>query len=317
MTRSGEFDMIARWLAPLAGDGAFGLTDDAAVLPKLSHGEAWTITKDTMVAGVHFFPDDDPDLIARKLMRVNLSDLAAMGARPVGYLLSLSLSPDQDDAWTESFCSGLRRDQEAFDVSLFGGDTTSTPGPLTMSLTAFGAVGRGAELRRNGARPGDAVWVSGTIGDAALGLALLKEEVAEPPSDGGLLIARYWLPQPRIALGRSLAGRATACLDVSDGLLGDLDHIAGHSGVGIEIEADAVPLSAPARRLVRRDAAWGGIALTGGDDYELAFTLPEGQTPPESEVRLTRIGRVLDGEGVTVVRDGRLVEVKGRGWRHF
>ncbi|WP_417518849.1 thiamine-phosphate kinase [Minwuia sp.] len=317
MSGFGEFEFIADLLAPLAGDTAFNLTDDAALLPRLGHGEAWTVTKDAMVEGVHFLPDDPADLIARKLLRVNLSDLAAMGARPAGYMLSLSLDRTKGRDWLASFCAGLAEDQRTFVISLFGGDTTSTPGPASFSLTAFGAVRRGAELRRNGAQPGDRVFVSGTLGDAALGLRVLQQQAVVSDQDADYLGGRYRLPQPRVALGQALVGRASACLDVSDGLLADLGHIAKHSAVGIEIDLAAVPVSDATRRLIGADPDLAHIALNGGDDYELAFTLPAGAGLPEAAVQVTQIGRVIDGAGVKVMRDGQPVTVNRPGWRHF
>lgn len=318
MSGFGEFEFIAELLAPLSAEGAFGLTDDAALLPPLKHGEAWCVTKDAMTAGVHFLPDDDPDRIARKLMRTNISDLAAMGARPVGYFLALALNGSCDRAWLQRFCDGLAQDQAQYGVALYGGDTTSNPELVTMSLTAFGALPRGQELRRNGARAGDSVWVTGTIGDAALGLEVLRDPDAFPAEHGERLASRYWLPQPRPAFGQDLRGHATACLDISDGLLADLGHIAMHSGVGIAIDHDTVPLSAAARAILEQRPDLALLPFTGGDDYELAFTLPEGVEPPEhTDLRCTRIGRVTDGEGVTLIRDGKIVSTDKAGWRHF
>lgn len=317
MSRSGEFELIERLLAPLAGEGAFGLTDDAAVLPRLSHGEAWVATKDAMVAGVHFLAEDPPDLIARKLLRVNLSDLAAMGARPKGYLLAFALTDDCDDDWVTGFVAGLQADQELYDICLYGGDTVSTPGPLTLSLTALGSVHRGRELRRNGARPGDAVYVSGTVGDAALGLLVLQDRLRPAFEDREVLISRYRLPVPRVELGPALIGTATACQDVSDGLAADLGHIARRSGVGMVIEADNVPVSPAARGAMAADPRLAMTPFTGGDDYELVFTAPEGAPPPDAGVPVTRIGRVVEGEGVRFLSAGQTLDLGDGGWRHF
>lgn len=318
MSGFGEFEFIAELLAPLSAEGAFGLTDDAAVLPSLKHGEAWCVTKDAMTMGVHFRPEDDADLIARKLMRTNISDLAAMGARPVGYFLALALDGRRDRDWLRRFCEGLAQDQAEFGVALYGGDTTSNPALVTMSLTAFGALPRGQELRRNGARPGDNVWVTGTIGDSALGLEVLKAPDTFPEEHGEWLTSRYWLPQPRPAFGQALRGQATSCLDISDGLLADLGHVAKHSGVAIEIDHDAVPLSEAAQAILTQHPDLALLPFTGGDDYELAFTLPEGIEPPEhGDLRCTRIGRVTDGEGVRLIRHGEIVSTDKAGWRHF
>lgn len=317
MSRSGEFEIIERLLAPLAGEGAFDLSDDAAVLPKLAHGEAWVATKDAMVAGVHFLADDPPDLIARKLVRVNLSDLAAMGATPMGYLLAFALSPDCDDDWLQAFVTGLATDQEVFGIALYGGDTVSTPGPLMLSLTALGRVERGRELRRSGARAGDAVYVSGSVGDAALGLKYLRDRLAVSAEHRKTLIDRYRLPEPRVALGPALIGIATACQDISDGLAADLGHIARRSGVGMEIEADSVPVSAAARAAIAAGDGLETLPFTGGDDYELVFTCPAGAELPDVGVPLTRIGRVVSGAGARFLSEGGEISLKQAGWRHF
>jgi len=246
----GEFDRIARFFAPLSrgAPGAFGLTDDAAVLPT-QLGRNWVVTVDALVAGVHFLPDDPADLVARKALRVNLSDLAAMGAEPYGYTIALALPRDQADAgdWLERFSHGLAEDQERFGVCLLGGDSVSTPGPVSVSVTAFGLAAAERVLRRSGATPGDSVWVSGTIGDAALGLDVVQGRITGGFDD---LADRYRLPRPRIALGRGLVGLATAAMDVSDGLVQDAGHLAARSGVAIDVDAPAVPLSASAVTLV-------------------------------------------------------------------
>jgi len=312
MTGFGEFDLIRELLAPLSGEGAFGLTDDAAVLPKLKHGEAWTVTKDAMVEGVHFLPDSDASTLARKLLRVNLSDLASMGARPVGYFLSLSLSDRQGRAWLTAFCDGLALDQTEFAVALYGGDTTSTPGPLSLSLTAMGAVTRGAELRRNGARAGDTVCVSGPLGGAALGLRALTG--ALDPTGLPNAVRCYELPEPQIALGQALVGVATACADISDGLVADLGHIARQSGLGARISCKAIPVLPELADAMARDPSLAELPLNGGDDYELVFTLPPTVTPPPGA---TPIGTIVEGEGVEVLKDGRPLSLSEGGWRHF
>src|SRR5262245_57496657 len=244
--RLSEFAMIAKLLAPLSANdpGAFGLTDDAAIL-SVPNGQDLVVTKDMLVEGVHFLHDDPPDLIARKALRVNLSDLAAKGAQPRTYLLGLSLASWIGDEWLARFAAGLAEDQRRFSVSLSGGDTTVTSGPLMVSITAFGTVPQGRMIRRKGARPRDAVFVSGTIGDAGAALAVLKGEgIGLSDFDRSALISRYQLPEPRIALGQLLLGVASAALDVSDGLLGDLEHIAKVSDVRIAIDAAKIPVSA-------------------------------------------------------------------------
>ncbi|HIJ63338.1 MAG TPA: thiamine-phosphate kinase, partial [Rhodospirillaceae bacterium] len=253
-----EFSLIARLFAPLAAGapGALGLTDDAALIEGPA-GRQWAVTADALVAGVHFFADDPPDLIARKLIRVNLSDLAAMGAKPCGAFLCACFPRDTGTAWLDRFATGLKSDCEEFGIALMGGDTVATPGPLTLALTAFGDVPAGQALLRSNARSGHDIWVSGTIGDAALGLRGLTGEGPADPH----LIDRYRLPQPRIALGLALHGLAQAAMDVSDGLVGDLGHICRASGVGAVLRADLVPLSQPAA--AAQDLA---LVLTGGDD---------------------------------------------------
>ena len=243
-----EFDLIGRHFRPLAGDGALDLEDDAAVVMP-PPGRALVMAADAMVAGVHYLPDDPADGVARKLLRVNLSDLAAMGAVPLGYLLTVSAPTDTPDAWFASFASGLAADQAIFGVTLLGGDTTSTPGPVTLSLTIIGHIEPGAAIRRRGAKPGDEVWVTGTIGDGALGLAASLGKLHDP---SGYLRARYCVPSPR--LGLPLHGVVSAAIDVSDGLLQDLGHLCRLAGCGAEIEAGLVPLSDAAR------AAGAGLA---------------------------------------------------------
>jgi thiamine-monophosphate kinase len=316
----GEFEFIARRLRPLAGaPGALGLTDDAALLDPRP-GTQLVLTKDAMVAGVHFLPDDPPDRIAQKLLRVNLSDLAAMGAEPIGYLLALARPKALEDDWLGTFCKGLAADNATYGISVFGGDTVSTPGPLTLSLTAIGDVPKGEALLRGGARPGDDIWVSGTLGDAALGLAVLqaKLEVDGPAREN--LIERYRLPSPRLALGQALRGLAHAAIDISDGLLADLGHILEASEVGAEIHADLLPLSHAAKGLAGAQDA----ALSGGDDYELLFTASPSQRDaiehlaPELDLSLTRVGALRTGSGVRVVdASGRPIEPTSRGWQHF
>lgn len=325
----GEFERIDRFFAPLSrgAPGAFGLTDDAALLPEAGEGAAWVVTVDALVAGVHFLADDPPGLVARKSLRVNLSDLAAMGARPYGYTLALALPPGlaEPEAWLGGFCDGLRRDQDEFAIHLLGGDSVSTPGPVTISVTAFGTVERERPLRRSGARPGDDLWVSGSIGDSALGLGVLTSGTGPSSEDDAFLAERYHLPRPRTTLGPALVGIASAALDVSDGLVQDAGHIARRSGVAVVIDAGRVPLSPPARRRVDGGAATLAAALTGGDDYELLFSAPPAArdavtaAATATGVPVTRIGAVGAGSGVQVVGpDGIGLAGLGRGgWSHF
>ncbi|MGH6870822.1 MAG: thiamine-phosphate kinase [Rhizomicrobium sp.] len=303
----GEFKLIARHFAPLAkARGAFGLADDAATLAP-PRGHEIVVTTDALIAGVHFLTGDPPGDIARKALRVNLSDLAAKGAEPLGYLLALALPRTVRDAWLREFARGLAKDQKAFRVALLGGDTTATPGPLTIAITAIGSVPRGRMIRRKGARPGDLVFVSGTIGDAGAGLALLRRKRKSPTRP----IARYRLPTPRLALGLALRGIATAALDVSDGLVADLGHIAEVSKVRIAIDAARIP---------------GGhdpvAAATAGDDYEIAFTAPNRaavvRAAKRARVRVTEVGRVERGRGCVLLdKSGEPIALTRAGYSHF
>lgn len=321
--RPSEFALIARLFAPLAQTpGAFGLQDDAALLPQLA-GRDIVVTTDALVEGVHFRGDDPPASIAKKALRANLSDLAAKGAEPAGYLLALSLPARIGMAWLESFARGLEADQKIFSLPLLGGDTTATPGPLTLAITAFGHVPAGAMIRRAGAKAGESVYVSGTVGDAGGGLALLNGEGARiGKNEREELIERYRVPNPRLALGLALRGVASAALDVSDGLVGDLGHIAEVSRVRIVVEAGRIPLS-PALRALWGDTPEAVVrAATAGDDYEIAFTAPSQRAVMDAAKRagvpVALIGRVEKGSGVALTgADGREIPVPRAGFTHF
>jgi len=324
-TRRGEFDLIAQLFAPLSkgAAGALGLKDDVALIDVLPGCQLVTTT-DTLISGVHFRADDPPESVARKALRVNLSDLAAKGARPVGFLQALSLNDSISDAYLERYAAGLAVDVQEFGVALLGGDTTSGPGPLVITITAFGEVETGKALLRSGARPGDVVGVTGTIGDGAVGLACLDAALQLPSALAEYAADRYRIPQPRLAMGRALAGLATACLDVSDGLVADVGHLCEASGVAIVLDRDAVPLSPAVRAAVEQDARWWDAVLGGGDDYELAFTLPPERVPAletlaaKLKFPLTVIGTVSTspGLGVTVTSGGQPVPVATTGYRH-
>ena len=323
---SGEFALIARHFAPLSEGvaGAYGLTDDAAWI-RAEPGLDWVVKTDAIVAGVHFLPDDPPDLVARKALRVNLSDLAAKGAQPRFYLLDAVLPKEIDETWIAAFASGLAADQREFGVKLIGGDTTSTPGALTLAVMALGQVATGRMLRRGTAQDGDDVYVSGTLGDAALGLLVLR---------GGLqrlgamaheeLVGRYRLPQPRTRLGPALLGLASASMDVSDGLVADLGHICETSGLGAVIDEPSVPMSPAARAALHEHPALISAILGGGDDYEILFTAaPDSREKIAAlsrklELPLTRIGAMRAGSGVKVLRaDGSERTLDSAGWQHF
>jgi len=316
-----EFSLIYKHFRPLAGPAALALGDDAAVLAP-PPGREIVIAADAMVQGVHFLPDDPPDLVARKLLRTNLSDLAAMGAAPLGYLLTVSVPRATPDAWFAAFAAGLAADQAEFGLALLGGDTTSTPGPVSLSLTILGTVAPGAALRRNGARPGDGIWVTGTIGDGALGLLAAQGQVAD---SAGHLAGRYRLPRPRLALAQHLPGIAHAAMDVSDGLVQDLGHLCRESGLAATIAAADVPLSPAAATLVAADPALLHRCLTGGDDYELLLAVPPEQeaalhaAASATQTPVTRIGRFTAGTPAVTVLDpaGTPWPAATGGWSHF
>ncbi len=321
--RRDEFGLIARYFAPLAAAeaGAFGLLDDAAVITH-EPGHQIVVTTDALVGGVHFIGDEPARDIARKALRVNLSDLAAMAAVPRAYSLALALPDEVAEDWVADFAAGLGEDQAVFGIDLIGGDTVATPGPLVVAITAHGQCKEGRAVRRAGARPGDRIYVSGTIGDAALGLRVLRGALVV--DDGEMLTARYRLPEPRTTLGPRLAGIATAMIDVSDGLVADLGHIAVASDVGATIRADAIPLSRVVRRLVAADPAHLITAMTGGDDYELLFTAPDDRggeiagLAAELDISLSDIGEIGRNQGVRVVAaDGETISTGAGGYRHF
>ncbi len=332
--RPDEFELIRRYFAPLAksAPGAFALTDDAAALP-VAAGRRLIVTTDVLVAGVHFPDDETPQSVAARLIGVNLSDLAAMGARPEAYVMAIALTRNCGVGWIKAFAGELKRQQKAHRIALIGGDTVATDGPLTVCLTALGSVGKGRELRRNGACAGDLIFVSGTIGDATLGLLALRGGI---PGLGKrhakALIGRYRRPQPRVQLGLGLVGLATAAIDVSDGLIADVGHVAETSRCTAEIDVDRVPLSTAARAAVARHLSLRERALTGGDDYELAFTVaPSHRKAVAALARrlrlpLTEIGRMRRppdiGRGAVPAveaRDGagRRIRFAKVGYRHF
>jgi thiamine-monophosphate kinase len=316
-----EFSLIYKHFRPLAGPAALALGDDAAVLAPPS-GREIVLAADAMVQGVHFLPDDPPDLVARKLLRTNLSDLAAMGGAPLGYLLTVSVPRATPDAWFAGFAAGLAADQAEFGLVLLGGDTTSTPGPVSLSLTILGTVAPGMALRRNGARPGDGIWVTGTIGDGALGLLAAQGTLPDPD---GYLAGRYRLPRPRLALAQLLAGIAHAAMDVSDGLAQDLGHLCRESGLAATITAGDVPLSPQAASRVADDAALLRRCLTGGDDYELLLAVPPDReaalhaAAAATQTQVTRIGRFAAGAPSVTVLDaaGASWPAAPGGWSHF
>jgi thiamine-monophosphate kinase len=321
---AGEFERIRRYFAPLAGPGGLGLLDDAALIDcRADH--RLVMTADAIVAGVHYLPEDPPDLVAKKLLRVNLSDLAAMGARPLHYLLTTALPAQLGTEWIADFARGLEEDQRRFGIALLGGDSVATSGPAVLSLTAIGEVAAGTEIRRSGARAGDLVWVSGTIGDAFLGLRVLRGAGPDLTAEHRVaLIGQFQVPEPRVALGPALHGVAHAMIDVSDGLLADLGHICETSGVAAVVELESLPLSPAARAFVALDPDIAPRLVAGGDDYELLFTASPEATErilglgSRLDLPLTAIGRIEPGAGVRLVDStGRAIPVEVAGYRHF
>jgi thiamine-monophosphate kinase len=322
-----EFEWIARVLAPLAKNAseAFDLADDAAAVPARP-GFDLIITKDAIVEGVHFLADDAPDLIARKLLRMNLSDLAAKGADPYGYFLAIAWPARFDGGARDRFAAGLAEDQARYGLNLFGGDTTATPGPLVASATLLGWVPAGGMVRRAGGKPGDTLLVTGAIGDGWLGLQAARGELEGISyQNRGALAARYRLPEPRLGLGNPLREWAHAAADVSDGLVADAGHIASASGLGLEIDLDRMPLSEAASAWLERApvAAPGRVSLaTGGDDYEIVCAVPPANVPRLTAavnaigLALTEIGTLTAAPGVRVLSGGRDVDVPSSGYVH-
>lgn len=323
---SGEFALIARYFAPLSRGvaGAYDLTDDAAWI-RSEPGLDWVVKTDAIVAGVHFLPDDPAELVARKALRVNLSDLASKGAVPRFYMLDAVLPKDIEESWIAGFAAGLAADQAEYGVRLIGGDTTSTPGALTLAVMALGQVESGRMLRRGTAQAGDDVYVSGTLGDASLGLLVLRGGLTRLSQESSAFLTdRYRLPQPRVSLGPALVGVAHAAMDVSDGLVADLGHICETSELGADIDETDVPLSPVAREALRAHPALMSTVLTGGDDYEILFTAPPvaresvAALAGRLNLPLTRVGRMRSGSGVRVLRDdGSERALDSAGWQHF
>jgi thiamine-monophosphate kinase len=325
---SAEARLIARYFRHLAiAPGAFGLGDDAAAVTPPT-GCDLVLTTDGVIAGVHFLPDDAPGFIARKVLRMNLSDLAAKGAKPIGFLLSIALPARTEESWIAAFAAGLGEDAKHYDCPLHGGDTDHTPGPLSISLTAFGAVPSGAMVRRSTAKAGDVVVVSGTIGDAALGLLLrrdlgLAERWRLSAASWNHLRQRYLLPQPRNALAEAVLRYASAAMDVSDGLVGDLEKLSRASGVAAEIDVESVPLSDAARSALSAEPKLIETVLTGGDDYEIVLTVPPAKlgdfraAANAAGVSVSQIGGVTGGEGTRFLRAGEPLFFARPSYSHF
>lgn len=313
-----EFDLIKRHFTRATPGALLGVGDDAALL-QVSAGHVLAVSTDMLVSGTHFFPDADPFFLGHKTLAVNLSDMAAMGALPRWATLALSL-PQADDAWLERFSAGLFALAQQHGVELVGGDTTR--GPLNLCVTILGEVPPQQALRRSGAQPGDEIWLSGSVGDAALALAHLQGRIRLPEAGFAACAPRLHQPQPRVALGLALRGLASSVIDVSDGLLADLGHILDASQVGAEIGLEAIPASETLRSLPR-DITQSCI-LSGGDDYELCFTVPAvrraevERLSPQLDLALTRIGKIVAGRGC-VVHDaaGNSLDIGVGGYDHF
>lgn len=323
---SGEDNLIARYFRPLATDAAaLGLIDDVALLA--ASGQNLVVTTDAVVEGVHFLPNDPPDTIARKALRVNLSDIAAKGAVPAGFVLTLALR-DAGEAWLAPFAKAIGEDAEKFGCPLLGGDTVSTPGPLMISITAFGHVPVGKMVHRAGAKAGDRVVVTGTIGDAALGLRLLRGDIPRQSLDAPSresLVQRYRVPQPRNAIALAVREYANAAMDVSDGLAGDLTKLCAASGVSATIDVPTIPLSEPARIMLAEAQVNLENIVAGGDDYEVLCTVPEDRWEAfyaaalEANTLVTSIGRVVPDHGPLrfVDGDGNPIMLKRLSYSHF
>jgi thiamine-monophosphate kinase len=325
---SAEDRLIARYFAPLATHpGAFGLIDDAAAIAP-PPGCDLVVTTDGIIEGVHFFPDDPPDTVSRKVLRMNLSDLAAKGAKPAGFLISVALPAKIDEAWLKAFAAGLGEDASHYNCPLLGGDTDRTPGPISVSISAFGVVPHGAMVRRSSAKVGDCIVVSGTIGDSALGVRLRKDEglakhwrLTEPLQMH--LKRRYLLPQPRNVLAEMVLHHASAAMDVSDGLVGDIAKLCRASGVAADIDVARVPFSDAVQAAVAADPAAIEAALTGGDDYEILLTLSPDKLPEfgaeakKAGVAVNEIGRVTAGQGTRFLRDGKPLAFTRPSYSHF
>jgi thiamine-monophosphate kinase len=324
---SGEDALIARYFRPLAGEaGAFALADDAAIIEPPADADV-VVTTDGVICGVHFFPDDPADSVAKKALRMNLSDLAAKGATPLGFVLAIALPRDFDEAWVAAFAKGLGEDIAVYGCPLLGGDTDHTPGLLSVSITAFGIVPKGKMVRRSGAKPGDIIVVTGTIGDSSLGLLLRREparfDLAAEHREH--LLERYLLPQPRTGLADAVRRHASAAMDVSDGLAGDLAKLCRASKVSADVDSAHVPLSPAARAALAGDPRLIETILAGGDDYEILATVAPDNVAALKQasagISVTEIGRVSDGgascEARFIDTAGLRIAFARPGYSHF
>jgi len=327
MSGISEFELIDQLLKPLSNgmSGAFGLSDDAAILGSLEEGEVHVVTKDALAVDVHMLADDPPGDIARKALRVNLSDLAAMGAVPTGFFMALCLGRETDDQFVRSFVHGLANDIIRYETPLLGGDVVRHSGPFLVTITAIGKATEAELLRRSGAQVGDGLWVSGSIGDGALGLLAATDRLQEISDQyRSDLIQSYRVPEPRVGLGKALSGVANACIDISDGLIADVGHLCSESRLMCKINADHVPLSSQVRSVISFEPSLLGTIMNGGDDYELAFAVSGchedtvKRIAKSLDIQITKIGLFGEGKGVEVVgADDASIAIARNGYQHL
>ena len=320
-----EFKKIKKFFSPLAKSRINGtsLDNDAALL-ELSSLKNLVVTTDTLVEKIHFGLTDNPCLIAKKLMRINLSDLAAMGSSPLAYLLNLALPKKVTDQWLGRFTLGLKEDQKKYNIFLAGGDTVATTGPIVLSLTAFGFNQKGLYHKRSGAKEGDFIFVSGTVGDSALGLISIKKELKIPKKDREFLIQKYFLPEPRISLGEKLLTIASSAIDVSDGLAQDINHICMSSGIGAQLFFSKLPISSSAKLLLKNYPKFKKKILNGGDDYEIVFTASSElekkieTLSKKTRIKITKIGVMTRAKRFKILdHQNHEIKIKHLGYQHF
>ncbi|MBX7146360.1 MAG: thiamine-phosphate kinase [Alphaproteobacteria bacterium] len=329
MKKLNEFEIINKYFAPLTykEQGAYNLKDDVAVLPIFEKGN-WVITTDSLVADVHFFQNDPADLIARKMLRVNLSDLASKGAQPLYYLMTLALPHSIQESWIADFAEGLAQDQEQYNVSLIGGDTVATHGPITLSVTALGLHNGYMIPRRDKAKIDDLIVVSGTVGDSALGLMILKKKLiySLDKQDKDYLVNKYKLPQPQIELGliMSADNLCSSCLDISDGFIADLNHLCQQSNVGAVIYEKLLPVSQAAQFVLKENPSLLMTMLSGGDDYELLFTISKEKYDlflkqiKNKNISLTIVGKITNDRTISIIdQNGKMLPYHKMGYQHF
>ena len=322
-----EFEFIEEYLAPLASLGGLGLKDDAAILKPRSDMDL-IFTKDTMVEGVHFFKDDFGSSLSSKLLRVNLSDLAAKGASPIGYLLSVALPKTTDEIFFKNFSSGLKEVQDLFDFKLLGGDTVVTEGPIVITATLIGELPVGRMIKRDGAKIGNSIWVSGTLGDSYLGFKAILEgnlnfDIIK--NDVKHFKSAYYRPVPRLIIAKQLRNYATSCIDISDGLVADAFHLSDASNVKLIINFEDIPISDQSERWLKGQSNYNEAFknfLNWGDDYELLFTADSSNdqllkdTSTLLGLKLTKIGTVSEGKGVDIIQDKKLIKFDASGHKH-